>query len=112
MGILQLLATKNYILVNKKMLKKIGLEETIMLGELCSEYDYWEKSNKVTDGYFFSTIKNVEENTSFGEKKQRRILNRLKEMNIVEIKLMGMPAKRYIKLNEKELLDLLFERKE
>ena len=42
----------------KKVIKKLGLHEAILLGELCSEYAYWEKNNKLDNGYFFSSISN------------------------------------------------------
>lgn len=33
-------------------MKAIGLHEAILLGELCSEYIYWCKEDKLQDGYF------------------------------------------------------------
>ena len=40
MNILQLLASSSFITLNKNVIKAVGLEEALLLGELCSEYDY------------------------------------------------------------------------
>ena len=75
MGVLQLISSRNFIVVNKELLKAFGIDEAILLGELASEYDYWEKQEKINDGFFFSTIENVEENTTLSAHKQRKALN-------------------------------------
>lgn len=65
MTLLKLIASDSFITVNKEIIKKVGLEEAIILGELISELDYWTKNNGLTeDGYFFSTIENIEEKTT------------------------------------------------
>lgn len=106
MKITQILANDNYIIVNKELIKMYGLEEAILIGELCSEYEYWFKKEIVEDGYFYSTIENVEERTTLSAFKQRKILKKLKdEFGILDYTLKGIPAKRYIKLNEEKILE-------
>ena len=109
MSILNIIASRNYITLNKDILKEIGLEETVILGELASEYDYWYKQGKLEDGYFFSTIENIETNTTLSEHKQRKAINNLKDLGIVEVVNKGLPKRRYIKLNEEKILYLLNE---
>ena len=106
MNILQLIASRNFIVLNKELIKILGLEEAILFGELCSEYDYWEKQDGLKDGYFFSTIENIENNTTLSDHKQRKALTNLKEKNIIDIKIMGIPAKRYIKINYEQVLEI------
>ena len=107
MSIIRLLASKNYITVNKDLIKKIGLKEAVLLGELASEYSYWEIQDKLEDGYFYSTVDNIEENTTLSEYEQRKVMNKLKDMGIIEIKVKGLPAKRYIRIIEEQLLEIL-----
>lgn len=109
MSILNIIASRNYITLNKDILKEIGLEETVILGELASEYDYWYKQGKLEDGYFFSTIENIEMNTTLSEHKQRKAINNLKDLGIIEVVNKGLPKRRYIKLNEEKILYLLNE---
>lgn len=107
MSIIQLIASSNYITVNKALIRLLGIDEAIILGELASEYEYWSRREELQDGYFYSTIENIEENTTLTEYKQRKALNNLKEQGIVSIKIKGIPAKRFIKINEEQVLNLL-----
>ena len=107
MNILQLLASSSFITLNKNVIKGVGLEEALLLGELCSEYDYWIKREELQDGYFFSTVENIEENTTLNDYKQRKALKTLQQLKIVDVKVKGLPAKRYFKINEEQLLKLL-----
>ena len=102
MGILQLISSSNFITVNKDLIKVLGLEEAILLGELASEYDYWNNKNEIEDGYFYSTIENIEKETTLTAYKQRKCLETLKNNGFIDIQIRGIPAKRYIKLLNKE----------
>lgn len=106
MGILQLISTSNFITVNKDLIKELGLEEAILLGELASEYDYWNNKNEIEDGYFYSTIENIEEKTTLTAYKQRKCLENLKNKGIIDIQISGIPAKRYIKINEEKVIEI------
>ena len=106
MGILQLISTSNFITVNKDLIKELGLEEAILLGELASEYDYWNNKNEIEDGYFYSTIENIEEKTTLTAYKQRKCLENLKNKEIIDIQIRGIPAKRYIKINEEKVIEI------
>ena len=107
MDIIDFLANDNYIIINKEIATLYGLDEAIILGELASEHKYWQKNGGLKDGYFYSTIENIEKNTTILEKRQRLALNSLKEKGIIDIKRMDIPAKRYIKINTEKLLSLL-----
>lgn len=107
MDIIDLLANDNYIIANKTIARLYGLEEAVLLGELASEYKYWQRRDELKDGYFYSTIENVKDNTTLSDKRQRSALTALKEAGLVDVKLMGIPAKRYIKINTEQLLQIL-----
>lgn len=107
MTILQLISTENFISVNKELIKLLGLEEAIILGELASEYEFWNRRGELDQGFFYSTIENIEKNTTLSVHKQRKALNNLKEKGLIEIKVKGIPAKRYIKIIEKQFYELL-----
>lgn len=111
MGILQLLASRNFITVNKTLIQTLGIEEAIMLGELASEYDYWENNDKLEEGWFFSTVENVEENTTLTKYKQKKALDNLQKIGVLEVQRKGIPAKRYIKINEEKVFEILSNKK-
>ena len=106
-SISKLLSTDGYIQVNKTLIKVLGLHESIMIGELCSEYNYWETQNKLKDDMFYSTRENIENNTGLNEHYQRKALKTLKELGIISIKKKGLPAVNYYKIEFDKILTLL-----
>lgn len=104
MNILKLISSRNYGVYNKSIARIYGVEIAIILGELASEYDYYESINKLEDGeWFYSTSENIEDNTSLTYYQQNKAINKLIELKIIEQKRAGIPAKRYFKFNEKKL---------
>lgn len=103
MNVIDLLRNDNYIMANKTIAKTLGLDEAILIGEFASEHSYWEQRNELQDGYFYSTVENVENNTTLSSYRQRSALNTLKKAGIVDVKVMGLPARRFIKINPVEL---------
>lgn len=107
MGLVSMIASNNYIVVNKQLARAFGLEEAVILGELASEMEYWQQRGELKDGYFYSTIENVKESTTLSDKRQRSALGTLKDAGIVDVKLAGLPAKRYVRINEQQLALIL-----
>ena len=99
MEIIQLLASDSYIVVNKEIARLLGIEGAVLFGELCAEYNYWRSVDGLENGYFYSTIENIEKQTTLYVKKQRTLLNKMKEMNLIDVVIKGLPAKRFIKIN-------------
>lgn len=102
-AILSLISSRGFIAVNKQLAQMYGLDEAIMLGELASEYEYWEARGEVENGYFYSTVENVRDNTTLSEKKQRNAIKTLKDAGIVDVVIKGLPPKRYFKIDESAL---------
>jgi uncharacterized phage protein (TIGR02220 family) len=107
MGLVSMIASNNYIVVNKQLARAFGLEEALLLGELASEMEYWQQRGELKDGYFYSTIDNVKDNTTLSDKRQRSALTTLKKAGIIDVKLAGLPAKRYIRIKENQLAQIL-----
>lgn len=106
MNVLQLISSDNFIAVNKTLIKAFGNDAAILLGELASESTYWENRTGLDDGYFYSTIENVEERTALSPYQQRKALELLKEKGVVDvISKKGSPPKRYIRINEESLAE-------
>lgn len=105
MSLIQYLASSNYITVNKSLIKAFGLREAVLLGELCSEYTFWEQNNKLEDGFFYATIEKIEENTGLSAYEQRAAIKTLEEAGVLVTKLKGLPAKKYFSICETKLLN-------
>lgn len=109
MGIISIISRKSYITVNKTLMKEYGLMEAVLLGELAGEYEYWAANGGLTDdGYFFSTIENVQEETTLTVKQQRKAIDSLKKRGVLDVRVKGQPSKRYFKINESAIYNLLF----
>lgn len=106
-GIINLLSNNGYIIVNKTAIKKIGIHEAIILGELCSEYMHWEKSGRLEENYFYSTRENIEENTGLSAYQQREPMRRLIDGGIISEKSKGMPLQKWYSINEELLYKIL-----
>ena len=105
---IELLSNTGYIIVNKTLIKRIGLHEALMLGELCSEYSYWKNTGKLDEeGYFFSTRENIEENIGLSSFQQRKAMTTLKELGIIEEITKGLPAKNYYRIVESKIAEIM-----
>lgn len=72
LNIIELFSNDGYITTSKFLIKKIGLIEAVFLGELCSECQYWNKVNSEFDGWFRSSIANIEKQTGLKRKLQEK----------------------------------------
>ena len=103
-----LLSNDGFIVINKSLIKLIGLNSAILIGELISEYNYYEKEKKLIDNtWFYSTTPNIEENTGLSRYQQDEAIKKLQKEKIIDIKIMGMPSKRYFKINYENIEKLL-----
>lgn len=103
MNITDLLSSSNFLTVNKSLIKLFGLKEAVLLGELCAEYNYWEEQDKLENGWFYSTVENIEQNTGLSTHEQRQALKYFEEIGLISIEKRGMPAKRYIYMDISQL---------
>lgn len=108
MALFDLLGGRGFITVNKFLAKTVGLHGAILLGELISEFQYWQKESKLDEyGDFFSTVENIEDNTTLSGHQQREAFKVLESFGMVTTIKRGIPAKRFIHLNEKCIEGLL-----
>ncbi len=97
-ALLQLMNPNNTMSVNRYLAHSMGMAETIIYSALISKYTYYRDNGKASDGWFYSTIEDLQESTTYGRKVQTTAINKLVGYGLIESKLMGMPAKRYFRL--------------
>ena len=108
-NVYELLSRDNFITVNKTVAKKIGLQASVLISELCYRRQYLDRAGKLTeDGFFYATIEDVEEETTLSVYEQRKALDLLKSLGIVEVERRDLPAKRYIYIDEDALTTLIY----
>ena len=98
-----LLSSSAFLIVNKQLAKQVGLKGAVLLADLISKEEYFI-ANGMTDGWFFNTAKNIEEDTCLTSHQQRNAIKSLKDLGIIETKVVGIPAKQHFKIIENKLL--------
>ena len=92
--------------MNKGLAREIGLKAAVLLADLISKEEYFI-ANGMTDGWFFNTEANIEEDTTLNSYHQRKCLKTLKDKGLIQVKRKGIPAKQYFKINEQQVIQIL-----
>jgi hypothetical protein len=98
-----LLSSSAFLVLNKELARQVGLKEAVLLADLISKEEYFI-ANGMTDGWFFNTAKNIERDTCLTTHQQSRAIKRLEDLEILETKVVGIPAKKHFKIIENKLL--------
>lgn len=87
------------------------MTETIIYSALISKQTYYLQNNMLYEGgWFFSTISDLQESTTFGAKAQKTAITKLAEHGLIDCECKGMPAKRYFQIkNNMEILMKLID---
>ena len=107
MKILERLNPTNTGSYNRPIAHALGLGAAVVYSALISKYEYYYKHNMLDEeGFFYSTIADLQESTSMGKCQQSNAIKVLTDAGLVEVCRRGMPAKRYFRVrDEVELLD-------
>ena len=115
-GILDLLRADGSIVVNKRLIRGVGLVEAVVYSELASRYCYFRDRGKLSEGdYFFNTKEDLEEATGATRRQQDSAIKTLVSMKLMEMKVMGIPATRHFRFtnaNLNKLTSLLLAEKQ
>lgn len=98
--IFQLLNPSNTLTVNRMLAHSIGLSEAVVYAALISKCSYYERNGKLDDGWFYSTVPDLEASTALSEYQQKRCINNLVSTGLIESKNRGLPAKRCFRIIE------------
>jgi len=101
-----LLSSSGFLIVNKRLAKIIGLKTSALLADLISKEEYFKEKGTLDNGWFFNCASNIEKDTTLTPYQQKKSIDKLKELGIVETKLKGLPATLHFKLYENKLLSL------
>lgn len=99
-----------YISVNILLAKSIGLEEAVIYSRLLAKQDYYESTSSLSEeGFFYLKVDDLQNDTTLGERAQRRCIGKLVELGLLQYKRVGLPAMRWFKIgdNEKTALEAI-----
>lgn len=113
MNIISLLDSNGFIKLNKSLTHYLGLHTAIFLAEIISEHEYWRKMNRLDEqGFFYSTVENVWEETGLKRDVQMKSVARLKSLGILEVERLGSKRMRHFRIDEQKLTSILVEAQE
>ena len=95
-----ILASNSYFQYPKYIANYLGdVNATVLLCALCDKDNFAEMTVPDYDGWFYYTSTAIQCDTGIKPKTQQRTRKVLKELNILEEKMKGLPAKLYFRLN-------------
>lgn len=103
MSLLKLLSKDSYIMYNKTVAKKLGVESAILLGELCSIANI--KANE--DNEFFFTQDKLSNDTSLSIRAIRQATETLVKNKLLTVTRKGNPCRNWYFLNEENIINLI-----
>lgn len=108
----KLLGTE-FFQINKHLVKVLSPSESYFLTIITKSQNYAiEKKLIKDDGWFMCTVEYILTQVNINEYEQKKVVNTLKADNVIECKLFGIPARRYIKINHDALLQFIERCKE
>lgn len=102
-SIKQLLMTSNFYVLNKQLVKSLGIETAFFLTTLVEA----DETLADDEGWFYQTSKTLEEITGLSNHKQTKSIEQLISLGILLQENKGVPMKRYFKLNYDQILKFL-----
>lgn len=100
-AIIELLNPNNTISAHRMLAHSMGMTETIIYTALIAKQTYYNSKGMLMEGgWFYSTINDLWESTTFGIKAQRTAISHLIAHGLIECETKGMPAKRYFRVLE------------
>ncbi len=102
-----ILSSTAFLVVNKYLASKIGVDASILLADLISKEGYFIDNKRLVDGYFFNTSENILRDTTLSKYKQRESIKILQDQKFIKTKLSGMPSKLHFKINHDKILKFL-----
>lgn len=103
MKITNILNPNNTLSVNRPLAHAIGVNAAIVFAALIAKQAYYEEQQMLDDsGYFYSTIDDLEESTALSFNKQKKALDVLVDVGLIDFCVKGVPPRRYFKIVDDE----------
>lgn len=103
MTLLKLLGNNGFISYNKDIARNVGVNEAIVLGELCSLADMF-----AYEEFYFSQEK-ICNDTGLSEKQVREAIKKLAAIGFVTVTKKGQPCKNWYYLHDENILKFLMQ---
>lgn len=105
--VIEAFKSSGYLIVNKTLIKKIGLIPAIILGNYIDKYVYFKKYHPENEGWFFLTHEQIKEQLNLKEHSIVKNKQFLIEIGILKTDKKGIPAKEWLKIDFEVLASLI-----
>ncbi len=97
-SIISLLNPGNVVQSNNLLSLSKGRNFACVYQSLISKSKYYQEHGRDNNGWFYCTIDSLRESTALAYKAQRRAIEQLVELGLVEYRRMGLPARRFFRI--------------
>lgn len=112
--IFKLLNPDNTVTINRPLAHALGANEAIIYAALIAKQAYYKQRELLDDdGYFYSTIADLQESTGLSRYQQEGAIKNLIDVNLIECCKKGIPARRFFRVNnDADLLRTILQKGE
>ena len=96
------LGINGFVILNKAVIKALGMHEAVALGFLIDKWAYFQHAD------FYYTIQDLSNDTDLSERECRNIMRKLMDKGIlIKRAFEGIPPKQYYNINQNAIIDIL-----
>lgn len=105
----QLLISSSYYILNKPLVRTVGLREAAILSLLCEVENKLANTDGFPDGWFYCKTEVIMQNLNLSRREFDSAIANLKNSKLLDKKIVGMPAVTHYKLNYPNISDLILQ---
>ena len=98
-----------HLRLNKEIIRSYGIPISLWLADVYSKWHYFKGENKLINGYFYVSQKEIKETTLLCYRKQTEIIQEMCNEKIISMKRKGIPPKNWYKINNEILVKKIIE---
>lgn len=96
------LGINSFVILNKTVIKALGMHEAVALGFLIDKWAYFQHAD------FYYTIQDLSNDTDLSDRECRNIMRKLVDKGIlIKRAFEGIPPKQYYNINQNAIIDIL-----
>lgn len=97
--------TPEHIVLDRRIIAQFGSPDAALV--LAALRSIESKISKEDDGWFPATYTQLKEITQMGTKRMRSSLNTMRDLGVIDTKVIGLPALTHYRINSEQLEDLV-----
>ena len=102
-----ILSQSGWWMVNKEITREIGLDASVLLSDLLSKYEYFEKRGMLENGTFFNKRDDLQKDTTIPLYRQNKAIEILVKKKLISVTNKGVPPKTRFRVNILEINKLI-----